>query len=88
MAATNMHITAVFDPPAGYVAIYLNGVLAGADDYVTIPMSGVQAVRNIIGADNWPDPGMQGAIDEFRIYNGALKRTKLPPPRPSDRTNS
>jgi hypothetical protein len=27
---------------------------------VTIQMSGVQDVRNIIGADNWPDPGMQG----------------------------
>ena len=75
--STNVHITAVYNPPAGCVAIYLNGVLAGADDYVTIPMSGVQAVRNIIGADNWPDPGMQGAIDEFRIYNGALQADEI-----------
>ncbi len=75
--STNVHITAVYDPPAGYVAIYLNGVLAGADDYVTIPMSGVEDVRNIIGADNWPDPGMQGAIDEFRIYNGALQADEI-----------
>ncbi len=74
---TNVHITAVFNPPAGYMAIYLNGVLAGADYNVTIPMSGVQAVRNIIGADNWPDPGMQGAIDEFRIYNGALTPNEI-----------
>jgi hypothetical protein len=71
--STNVHITAVYDPPAGYVAIYLNGVLAGVDDYVTIPMSGVEDVRNIIGADNWPDPGMQGSIAEFRIYNGVLQ---------------
>jgi len=75
--STNVHITAVFNPPAGYVAIYLNGVLAGADDNVTIPMSGVQAERNIIGADNWPDPGMQGSIDEFRIYNGALTADEI-----------
>ena len=75
--STNVHITAVFNPPAGYVAIYLNGVLAGADNNVTIPMSGVQAVRNIIGADNWPDPGMQGSIDEFRIYNGALTADEI-----------
>ena len=74
---TNVHITAVFNPPAGYVAIYLNGVLAGANYNVTIPMSGVQAVRNIIGADNWPDPGMQGSIDEFRIYNGALTANEI-----------
>ncbi len=75
--STNVHITAVFNPPAGYVAVYLNGVLAGADNNVTIPMSGVQAVRNIIGADNWPDPGMQGSIDEFRIYNGALTADEI-----------
>ncbi len=75
--STNVHITTVFNPPAGYVAIYLNGVLAGANYNVTIPMSGVQAVRNIIGADNWPDPGMQGTIDEFRIYNGALTANEI-----------
>jgi hypothetical protein len=75
--STNVHITTVFNPPAGYMAIYLNGVLAGADYNVTIPMSGVQAVRNIIGADNWPDPGMQGTIDEFRIYNGALTANEI-----------
>ncbi|MGA9450928.1 MAG: alpha-L-arabinofuranosidase C-terminal domain-containing protein [Verrucomicrobiia bacterium] len=75
--STNVHITAVFSPPTGYMAIYLNGVLAGADYNVTIPMSGVQAVRNIIGADNWPDPGMQGTIDEFRIYNGALTANEI-----------
>jgi alpha-L-arabinofuranosidase len=75
--STNVHITAVFNPPAGYVALYLNGVLAGANNNVTIPMSGVQAVRNIIGADNWPDPGMQGTIAEFRIYNGALQANEI-----------
>jgi alpha-L-arabinofuranosidase len=75
--STNIHITAVFDPPAGYVAIYLNGVLAGADDYVTIPMSGVEDVRNLVGADNWPDPGMKGTISEFRIYNGALQADQI-----------
>jgi hypothetical protein len=55
------------------VALYLNGVLAAADSNVTIPMTGVQDVRNIVGADNWPDAGMQGTIEEFRIYNGALQ---------------
>jgi len=71
--STNIHIAAVFDPPGGYMALYLNGVLAGADSNVTIPMTGVQDVRNIVGADNWPDAGMQGTIEEFRIYNGALQ---------------
>ena len=75
--STEEHVTAVFDPPAGYVAIYLNGVLTGANYNVTIPMSGVQAVRNLIGADNWPDPGMQGSVDEFRIYDGALSANEI-----------
>jgi hypothetical protein len=75
--SANVHITAVYDPPAGYVAIYLNGVLAGADYSVTIPMSGVEDVRNIVGADNWPDPGLQGSITEFRIYNGALQADEI-----------
>jgi hypothetical protein len=40
-------------------------------------MSGVQDVRNVVGADNWPDPGLQGAIEEFRIYNGALQAEEI-----------
>ncbi|HUD46868.1 MAG TPA: LamG-like jellyroll fold domain-containing protein [Candidatus Baltobacteraceae bacterium] len=74
---SNMDITTVFDPPAGYIAVYTNGVLAGAISNVTIQMSGVQDVRNIIGADNWPDPGLQGSINEFRIYNFALSPAQI-----------
>jgi hypothetical protein len=33
----------------------------------------VVAVLNKVGADNWPDPGMQGSVDELRIYNGVLE---------------
>jgi hypothetical protein len=61
-------------PPAGHAAIRLNGVLLGADDSVTFPMPGMEDVGNIIGAGNWHDPGMEGCIEEFRIYNGALQR--------------
>ena len=35
-------------------------------------MAGVWATLNKIGADLWPDGGMQGSVDEFRIYNGVL----------------
>jgi hypothetical protein len=70
--STNLHIVAVFNPPAGYLAIYTNGVMMGENPNVTISMAGVWAALNKIGADNWPDPGMQGTVDEFRIYNGVL----------------
>ncbi len=74
---TNICLTTVFNPPAGYIAIFTNGVLAGGISNVTIQMSGVQDVRNIIGADNWPDPGLQGMINEFRIYNFALSASQI-----------
>lgn len=69
---TNVHIVTVFNPPAGYLACYTNGVLAAEDTSVSISMAGVWGTLNKIGADLWPDPGMQGSVSEFRIYNGVL----------------
>ena len=69
---TNIHIVAVFNPLGSYVAQYTNGVLMGVNT-ATISMAGVIAVLNKVGADNWPDPGLQGSVDELRIYNGVLE---------------
>src|ERR1700722_11098970 len=75
---TNLCLTTVFNPPAGYIAIFTNGTLAGGASNVTIQMSGVQDVRNMVGTDNWSsNPGMQGSIDEFRIYNFALSAAQV-----------
>lgn len=73
----NVHVVTVFDPPAGYLSIWTNGVLAAVNNAVTIQMSGVQDVRNCIGVDNWPDPGLVGSIDEFRIYSGVLHSDEI-----------
>ena len=43
------------------------------ENTITISMAGVIAVLNKVGADNWPDPGLQGSVDELRIYNGVLE---------------
>ncbi|MGA2247201.1 MAG: alpha-L-arabinofuranosidase C-terminal domain-containing protein [Verrucomicrobiota bacterium] len=75
--SANVHVVCVFDPPDGYLAIYTNAALLGEDSAVTITMAGVDGVRNIIGADNWPDPGMQGSVQEFRIYNGVLRPDEI-----------
>jgi hypothetical protein len=69
---TNVHVVVVFNPPGGYMAYYTNGVLAAVYNGVSISMAGVWGVLNKIGADVWPDPGMQGSVSEFRIYNGVL----------------
>lgn len=74
---TNVHVVCVFDPPDGYLAVYTNGVLLGTDSNVTITMAGVVGIRNIIGADDWPDPGMKGSVQEFRIYNGVLQPDEM-----------
>ena len=41
---TNLHVTAVFDPPLGYLALYTNGVLAAINNAVTIPITSVNDV--------------------------------------------
>ena len=69
---SNIHIVAVFNPPAGYLACYTNGVLASQLNGITITMEGIWGTLNKVGADLWPDPGMQGSVSEFRIYNGVL----------------
>lgn len=69
---TNVQMVVIFNPPAGYMACYTNGILAGTDYGVTISMAGVWGTLNKIGADLWPDPGMQGSVSEFRIYNGVM----------------
>lgn len=69
---TNLHVVVIFNPPAGYLACYTNGVLASELTGVTISMAGVWGTLNKIGADLWPDPGMQGSVSEFRIYNGVM----------------
>lgn len=75
---TNLHFVAIYDPPAGYLALYTNGVLAAVNTSVTVPMSSVNDVLNYIGrslynADPYPDM----ILDEFRIYNGALTTNEM-----------
>lgn len=70
---TNFHFTAVFNPPAGYVALYTNGVLAAINNSVTVPLSSVNDVYNLIAKSLYSaDPYPTMSLDEFRIYHGAL----------------
>lgn len=75
---TNLHITAVFNPPAGYLALYTNGVLAAANNSVTVPMSSVNAVVNYIARSLYSaDSYFDVSLDEFRIYDGALSASEI-----------
>src|SRR5262249_2377017 len=73
-----LHITAVFNPPLGYVALYTNGIFVSANTGVTTPMTSVHDLYSWIGkslysVDPWPDL----SLDEFRIWNGALNALEI-----------
>jgi hypothetical protein len=71
--STNLHFVAIYDPPAGYLALYTNGVLAAVNTSVTVPMNAVNDALNYIGRSLYNvDPYPDLILDEFRIYNGAL----------------
>jgi hypothetical protein len=66
------YVAVVFNPSAGYAAIYVNGVLTGSTPITDTITPGILDVDNLIGADNWGDPTMYGGVSEFRVWNGAL----------------
>ncbi len=75
---TNFHVTAVYNPPAGCLALYTNGVLAAINNAVTVPMSSVSSVLNYIGRSLYTvDPYPDLSLDEFRIYNGVLQTDEI-----------
>jgi hypothetical protein len=78
LSSRTVHITAVFDPPAGYLALYTNGVLVSRNNAETIPMSSVSNFVSYIGKSLYDaDSFMDFSIDEFRIWNGALSALEV-----------
>ncbi|HEU5070772.1 MAG TPA: alpha-L-arabinofuranosidase C-terminal domain-containing protein [Verrucomicrobiae bacterium] len=68
-----VHVTTVFDPPAGYMALYTNGVLVSQNNNVTVPLSAVNDVFNYLARSLYAnDAYLDVSLDEFRIFNGAL----------------
>ena len=75
---TNFHLAFVFNPPAGYLAIYTNGVLSGINTSVTIGFNSVSNFYSWIGRSLYSgDPYPDFTLDEFRIYNGALSASQI-----------
>jgi len=73
----NLHLTCVFDPPAGVINVYTNGILASSFNGITDPLSivGNQFAyigRSLYGIDSY----LTWTIDELRIYNGALSASE------------
>jgi len=75
---TNLHLTFVFNPPAGYLSIYTNGALAGINNSITTAFASVNDAYSWIGRSLYSvDPYPDFTLDEFRIYNGALSAAEI-----------
>jgi hypothetical protein len=74
---TNLHVACVLDPPTGFMGIYTNGVLAAARNdlasLVSVDTNYFFLGRSLFAAD----APLNGSIDEFRIYNGALSAAAI-----------
>jgi alpha-L-arabinofuranosidase len=73
-----VHITSVFNPPVGYIALYTNGVLVSKNSAVTVPFTAVNNLFSYIGRSLYSgDAYFDVSLDEFRIYNGALSPKEI-----------
>ena len=71
------HVAVVVDQTNLQMTVYLNGVQAtGAANPVglTRNLAGVATNFAYLGKSTWPDPTLNGYINEFRIHNTALYR--------------
>jgi hypothetical protein len=86
----NVHIVAVFNPLAGSIALYTNGVTAATFNnlasFLFLENAKPNPLPDVLGADplNYigqslyvADPPLLANIDEFRIYRGALTPSQV-----------
>ena len=69
--ATNRWVHVAVTLAAGNCRIYVDGALAGSLA-ATFRPSDFKPVMNYLGKSQWPDPLLNGSLDDVRIYNHAL----------------
>ncbi len=75
---TNVHIVAIYNPPANQVVLYTNGFLAAVNRSATTPISAVNDVYSYLGRSLYTsDPYAPLSVSEFRIWNGALSAQQV-----------
>ncbi len=74
----NVHVVAIYNPPAHTLAVYTNGALAGINTAETVSLGSVNDVHSYVGRSLYnADPYAPLNVDEFRIYNGALSAQRV-----------
>ncbi|HYG24564.1 MAG TPA: LamG-like jellyroll fold domain-containing protein [Verrucomicrobiae bacterium] len=77
-AQTNLHLVCVAAPGGGYLSVYTNGVLAGVNNSLTYPMTSIRNNYSYINRSLYPpDPYVDVAVNEFRIYKGAMSAEQV-----------
>ena len=75
---TNLHVVAVYNPPAHSLAIYTNGTLAGINTAETVSFASVNDVYSYLGRSLYAaDPYAPLKVAEFRTYEGALSKQQV-----------
>jgi autotransporter-associated beta strand protein len=57
--------------------LYVDGVQAGANYISLTPSQLGSTTQNLIGRSQFSDPYLNGKVDDFRIYNGALGAAQI-----------
>ena len=74
---TNIHVACVLDPATGFQGIYTNGAPAASRNDLK-SLSSVHTNFFFLGKSLFAgDAPLNGSIDEFRIYNGALSAAEV-----------
>ena len=74
---TNIYVACVLDPPTGFMGIYTNGILAVSTNNLT-SLTSVATNSFFLGHSLFTtDPGLNGSIEEFRIYNAPLSPAQV-----------
>ncbi|TWT36589.1 Laminin G domain protein [Posidoniimonas corsicana] len=68
------HVAVTLDGDIG--TLYVNGSVADSEP-ITLNPSDFAPALNYIGESQWPDPLLEGRVDEVRIYNYALSATEI-----------
>lgn len=68
---SEVHVAVVYAPAMRLSRLYVNGVPVASGDAV-YALNQFNDVNNWIGQSQWNDPPLNAAINEFRIYEGAL----------------
>ncbi|HEY1663012.1 MAG TPA: alpha-L-arabinofuranosidase C-terminal domain-containing protein [Verrucomicrobiae bacterium] len=76
--AANLHLTCVFDCPAGTILVYTNGVLVASFSGITDPLSIVGNQFAYVGRSLYTlDAYLNWSLQELRIYDGTLSAAEI-----------